>query len=124
MAYGQGPRGGSFDVLIDGSRAGRIASRASAPGGGFFAFDVADGPHHVEVRTVGDGEVTIYGMNLDRREAGVVVDALGINGAQIFTPLRWGEGCFAEQIRHVSPDWSSWPTARTRRSSRASPTRR
>jgi lysophospholipase L1-like esterase len=104
MAYGQGPHGGSFDVLIDGARAGRIATRATDPGGGFFAFDVPDAPHHVEVRTVGDGEVRIYGMNLDRREAGVIVDALGINGAQIFTPLRWGEACFAEQVRHVSPD--------------------
>ena len=80
-------------------------------------------PHQVEVRTVGDGEVRVFGMTLDRPEAGVVVDALGINGAQIFTPLRWNEEHFAEQLRHARPTSSSWRTARTRRSSPASPTR-
>lgn len=104
LAYAAEPQGGSFDVLIDGSRAGRIATRGAEAKGGYFAFDVTDAPHRVEVRAVGDGDVRIYGMNLDRPSAGVVVDALGINGAQFTTPLRWGEACFAEQIRHVSPD--------------------
>ena len=36
--------------------------------------------------------------------AGVVVDALGINGAQVFTPLRWSEEHFVEQLRHQAPD--------------------
>jgi len=104
LAYAGQPQGGSFDVLIDGTRAGRIATRASDGKAGFFAFDVPDAPHRIEVRTVGDGDVRIYGMNLDRHSAGVIVDTLGINGAQVYTPLRWGEACFAEQLRHVSPD--------------------
>jgi lysophospholipase L1-like esterase len=48
--------------------------------------------------------VRVFGMNVDRLEAGVVVDALGINGAQVFTPLRWNEAHFAEQLRHAAPD--------------------
>ncbi len=82
IAYWQEPRGGSVDVFIDGARAGRIATRATQPGSGFFAFDVPDAPHEVELRTVGDGQVRVFGMALDRAQAGVVVDALGINGAQ------------------------------------------
>jgi lysophospholipase L1-like esterase len=104
LAYAAQPQGGSFDVLIDGSQAGRIATRSPEANGGFFAFDVTDAPHRVEVRAVGDGDVRIYGMNLGRPSAGVIVDALGINGAQFTTPLRWGEPCFAEQLRHVAPD--------------------
>ena len=104
LAYGSGPQGGSFDVFIDGSKTGRIATRAQESASGFFAFDVPDAPHRVEVRAVGDGQVRVYGMNLGRPSAGVIVDALGINGAQVFTPLRWSEECFAEQLRHVSPD--------------------
>ncbi len=103
LAYWQEPRGGSFDVFVDGARAGRITTRASQPGSGFFGYDVAEAPHQVEVRTVGDGEVRVFGMSLDRAQAGVVVDALGINGAQIFTALRWNEDHFAEQMRHRSP---------------------
>jgi len=104
LDYGKDPRGGSFDVFIDGARAGRVATRAQLAGTGWFAFDVADAPHQVELRTVGDGDVRVFGMTLDRPEAGVVVDALGINGAQIFTPLRWNEAHFTEQLRHASPD--------------------
>jgi lysophospholipase L1-like esterase len=104
LAYEQDPQGGSFDVFIDGARAGRVATRAAQAGSGYFAFDAADTPHQIELRTVGDGEVRVFGMNLDRPEAGVVVDALGINGAQVFTPLRWNEQHFTEQLRHASPD--------------------
>lgn len=104
IAYAAQPQGGSFDVIIDGSQAGRIATRGPESKGGFFAFDVTDAPHKIEVRAVGDGAVRIYGMNLDRPSAGVVVDTLGINGAQFTTPLRWGEACFSEQLQHISPD--------------------
>lgn len=104
LEYGVQAQGGSFDVFIDGTKTGRIATRASEAGGGFFGFDVSDGPHRVEARAVGDGDVVIFGLNLERPAAGVVVDTLGINGAQIFTPLRWGEECFAEQLRHASPE--------------------
>jgi len=102
--YWQQPRAGSFDVAIDGAPVGRVAARAAQPGSGFASFDVPDGPHQVELRTVGDGEVRVFGMALDRAQAGVVVDALGINGAQVFTPLRLTEAHFAEQLRHRAPD--------------------
>jgi hypothetical protein len=104
LDFGREPKGGSFDVFIDGAKAGRVATRATPPSSGWFAFDVADAPHQVEVRAVGDGDVRLFGMTLDRPEAGVVVDALGINGAQIFTPLRWNEAHFTEQLRHAAPD--------------------
>ena len=102
--YLQEPQGGSFDVFIDGARAGRVATKAGQAASGFFSFDVPDAPHSVELRTVGDGDVRIFGMALDRAQAGVVVDALGINGAQVFTALRWSEEHFAEQLRHRAPD--------------------
>jgi lysophospholipase L1-like esterase len=102
--YWQAPTGGSFDLFIDGMRAGHVATRAQQAASGYAAFDLADAPHQVEVRTSGDGEVIVFGMTLDRAQAGLVVDALGINGAQIFTPLRWNEEHFAEQLRHRAPD--------------------
>jgi lysophospholipase L1-like esterase len=65
---------------------------------------VPEVPHEVELRTVGDGDVRVFGMALDRARAGVLVDALGINGAQVFTALRWSEEHFAKQLRRRSPD--------------------
>jgi hypothetical protein len=102
--YLRAPRSGSFDVFIDGTLAGRVATRDAGTAAGYTTFDAPDTPHEVEFRTVGDGEVRLYGMALDRAQAGVVVDALGINGAQVFTPLRTGEEHFAEQVHHRAPD--------------------
>lgn len=101
--YSQGPRGGSFDVFVDGARTGRIATRAAHSGAGYFGFDLADAPHQVEVRTVGDGDVRVLGMALDRAQAGIVVDAVGVNGAQVVTLLSASEEHFAEQLRHRTP---------------------
>jgi lysophospholipase L1-like esterase len=103
LAAWEQPRGGTFDVFIDGVRQDRVSTRGDPGGSRFVTFDVGEGPHDVEVRTLGDGEVRIFGMSLDRVEAGVVVDALGINGAQVGTPLHWGEEHFAEQLRHRAP---------------------
>jgi lysophospholipase L1-like esterase len=104
LAYAEQPGGGSFDVFVDGTRTVRVSTQAPDTKSGWSAVDAPEAPHRIEVRTVGDGDVVMYGMNLDRSAAGVVVDTLGINGAQIFTPLRWSEDHFAEQLRHAAPD--------------------
>jgi|CZKU01.1.fsa_nt_gi hypothetical protein len=105
IAYLQQALGGSFDVFVDGARAGRVSTRTASgqAGSGFAAFDTPDAPHQIDVRTVGDGIVRVFGMTLDRPQAGVVVDALGINGAEIFTQLRLSEDHFDEQVRHQAP---------------------
>jgi lysophospholipase L1-like esterase len=104
IAYWQQPQGGSFDVLVDGAKVGRVATHASTPGSGFYALDVADAPHQVELHTVGEGEVRVFGMTLDSARAGVVVDSLGVNGAQVASLLRENEDHFVEQLRHRAPD--------------------
>jgi lysophospholipase L1-like esterase len=43
-------------------------------------------------------------MTLDLPRAGVVVDELGVNGAQIASLLRANEDHFVEQVRHRAPD--------------------
>jgi lysophospholipase L1-like esterase len=104
VAYLEHPAGGSVDVVIDGEAVGRIATRAPVATSGFAGFDVPDAPHEVELRAVGDGDVRVFGLALDRLQPGVVLDALGINGAEISTPLRWNEEHFTEQLRHRAPD--------------------
>jgi lysophospholipase L1-like esterase len=106
VAYYEQPAGGSFDVLIDGLRVVRVSTRSSASAGvsAFRTFDVAENaPHQLEVRAVGDGEVRVFGVALDRAQHGVVYDALGINGARINQPLAWNEQHWAEQLRHRAP---------------------
>lgn len=107
VAYFEQPGGGSFDVLVDGLRVVRVSTRSpggSASASAFRTFDVAENsPHQLEIRAVGDGEVRVFGVALDRAQHGVVYDALGINGARINQPLAWSELHWAEQLRHRNP---------------------
>ncbi len=104
LAYLEQPGGGAFDVVVDGVRVVRVSTRGERTGSAFRTFDIAESSaHQLEVRAAGDGDVRVFGMSLDRAQHGVVVDALGINGARITTLLSWNEGHWAEQLRHRSP---------------------
>jgi lysophospholipase L1-like esterase len=102
--YLEQPNGGSFDVLIDGVRLVRIATRGDRVQSGFRSFDLSEtAAHQLEVRANGDGDVRVFGVTLDRAQRGIVFDALGINGARITNVLSWNEPHWAEQLKHRSP---------------------
>ncbi len=104
VAYLEQPNGGSFDVFVDGVRMVRIATRGDRTTSAFRTFDIGDGvAHQFEVRTTGDGEVRVFGVSLARTEPGLVLDALGINGARVTTCLQWDEAHWAEQLKHRAP---------------------
>ncbi len=104
IAYLEQPSGGSFDVLVDGVRVVRVSTRGERVTSGFRTFGIAEpSAHQLEVRSVGDGDVRVYGVSLDRAQHGVVLDALGINGARVTTALSWNEQHWAEQLRHRNP---------------------
>jgi len=104
VAYLEQPEGGSFDVFIDGNRTIRLSTKGQAVTSAFKAIDVQEGPHNVEIRTVGDGDVRVFGLDLGRAANGVVYDALGINGARASIALSWNEQHMAEQLKHRAPD--------------------
>jgi lysophospholipase L1-like esterase len=104
LSYFEQPQGGSFEVWVDGARAARVGTKAAAPASAYKTIDVVEGPHQLELRTMGDGDVRFFGVSLDRAQVGVIYDALGINGARVTTPLAWSETHLAEQLKHHAPD--------------------
>ncbi|WP_216636023.1 GDSL-type esterase/lipase family protein [Pajaroellobacter abortibovis] len=104
IAYFKQPRGGQFDVLIDGKVIGRVSSASSVRGSGFFPMRVQRSSCRVQVRTVGDGEVRIFGATLEHTYIGITVDAVGSNGARVTTPLQSNEDHLMEQLRHRNPE--------------------
>jgi lysophospholipase L1-like esterase len=104
VAYWEQPRGGGFELVVDGVRAAKIATAGDKTTSAFKSFDVAEGPHTIEVKTAGDGDVRLFGVTLDRTQNGLVYDALGINGARVTTALAWSEPHMAEQLAHRKPD--------------------
>lgn len=104
VAYLEQPGGGAFEVLVDGQPVVRIATRADRVASAFRAFGLPEASaHQIEIRTVGDGDVRVYGVALEREQRGLVYDALGINGARATITLAWNEAHWAEQLRHRAP---------------------
>ncbi len=103
IAYLKQPKGGSFDVFVDGAKVGQVSTDANAIASGFSSFSVDEADHKIEVRLHGDGKVRIFGVVLDRAANGVTFDSLGINGAQIISALRWKEKHLIEQVNHRGP---------------------
>lgn len=106
LDYLEHPGGGSFDLFVDGARVARIATRAEVRRAGYheLAIPASSAPtHHIEARAVGDGEVRLFGLALDRAERGLVFDALGINGARVANAAAWEAISWGDELRHRAP---------------------
>jgi lysophospholipase L1-like esterase len=98
------PGGGSFDVRIDGRRVRRIRTAAGVTQPGYAEFKVRDAPHALEVRPVGDDEVRLFGVVMERKVPGVVLDTLGIPGTRAAQILEWDRDLFREHLSRRRPD--------------------
>ncbi|MFO0679651.1 MAG: GDSL-type esterase/lipase family protein [Polyangiaceae bacterium] len=107
IAYMEHSAGGSFDVIVDGKRVDRVTTRGATRDGARHStaksWPIDPGPHRVDVRVVGDGSVRIFGMSSGVARNGLVLSALGINGARVSSPLGWNETSFAEDLRRADP---------------------
>ncbi len=100
------PGGGALEVILDGQmycRRVSLVSEVAAPG----YIDITaenDGPHSVEIRTLSVGAVRVLGVVVERASAGVVYDALGINGARANRLLGWDWDLLADNLEHRNPN--------------------
>lgn len=98
------PRGGSFAVLADGKDIGKVKTRAPEHHAGYHAFELPEGEHEIEIRPLGNGEIRLFGMTVERDTPGVVVDTLGIGGTRASNMLEWDEAVWADNVRRRAPD--------------------
>jgi len=104
VAYLRQPKGGRFDLLVDGEHYRRVRSRSRHVRAGSVSIRVPDGPHELEIRPVGDGEVRLLGTILERNKPGVIVDTLGINGTRASVWLHWDEALWTAQMKRRKPN--------------------
>ena len=99
------PRGGELDVLIDGERVGRIATRAKRKAPGYARYEVPEGPHRLELKARGRAQARLFGVVMERAGAsGVVYDSVGINGARASTTGAWDVALWQAHLAHRAPD--------------------
>jgi lysophospholipase L1-like esterase len=101
--YAEGPHGGRFALRIDGHEAATVDTQAAEPRARAYELRVPDGPHELELQTV-SGESRFFGVVLERDGPGVVLDALGVQGARIRFLDKQDDAHWAEQLRWRAPD--------------------
>jgi len=98
------PKGGSVLVRVDEEPPVEL-STAGDLGPAFRELQLeADAAHTISLRPKGDGDVTLYGLVLERYGPGVVYDAIGSNGGAIQHLAHIDPGDWIEALRFRNPD--------------------
>ena len=100
------PRGGSVEVSLDGHPYFRSVSLASETSTASYlkVTTASEQLHSVEIRTLTNGPVKIFGVDIERNESGIIYDALGINGARANRLLGWDWQALSSNIKRRDPD--------------------
>ncbi|MBI2893798.1 MAG: hypothetical protein HYY06_09620 [Deltaproteobacteria bacterium] len=98
------PGGGTLEVRIDRQPVRSIVTSAAAEAPLFAGVPIAPGPHSIVLGARGDGPVRIFGLALDRTGPGVIVDALGLDGARASSLVLWREDLLRAHLRRRAHD--------------------
>jgi lysophospholipase L1-like esterase len=99
------PNGGEFDVEIDAVNQRRISTASDEIKSAFYRVEVEEGAHTLTLRTIGNGEVRMFGVVLENHTKGLQYDSLGVNGAFIGLLANYlDEHHWLEQLRHRKSD--------------------
>ena len=103
LDYLEDPSGGTLQVSVDGLPQATLDTRGARKKSAFFTLDVPDGAHEFEIYTK-SGVTRAFGVVLERDRPGVVVDALGVQGARIRFLDKEDDAHWAEQLAWRKPD--------------------
>ncbi|HWA73636.1 MAG TPA: GDSL-type esterase/lipase family protein [Polyangiaceae bacterium] len=103
VSYLESPEAGSFQVSVDGEVRAEVDTRAPQKRAASYELRVPDGPHSFEILTK-RGISRLFGAVLERDGPGVVLDAIGIQGARIRFLDKQDDAHWAEQLQARKPD--------------------
>jgi lysophospholipase L1-like esterase len=101
--YLEEPNGGTLQVSVDGVPKAVIDTHGPLKKSAYFALDVPDGEHEFELYTK-SGVTRAFGVVLERDTPGVVLDAIGVQGARIRFLDKADDAHWAEQLAWRKPD--------------------
>jgi lysophospholipase L1-like esterase len=82
LFYLEQPRGGTVLLTPTGKPAEKLSTRGERKVARVKSIAIADGGGSLSVRALGDGDVRLFGVALERDKPGVVYDALGAHAAR------------------------------------------
>ncbi len=98
--YRQTTRGGRVDLRVDDGERVALSTRGEVEEDAWHVIEVPDGPHRLELRAIGGGDMQLFGMVLERDGPGVVYDSLGMVGARARRMLGMDPEHFRSQHAH------------------------
>ncbi len=102
ISYLASPEGGTFQVSVDGAVDGLIDTHAASKEARVHTLNVPDGPHEFEVLTK-SGTSRLFGFILERDVPGVVLDAIGVQGARVRFLDKQDDAHWAAQLKSRDP---------------------
>jgi hypothetical protein len=102
LYYLQQPQGGSLELSIDGAAPTELSTAGDAVRSQVHSVDVPDGSHTLSLQTK-RGTSRLFGVVLERSGPGVVLDALGVQGARIRFMDKQDDQHWADQLKLRSP---------------------
>jgi lysophospholipase L1-like esterase len=102
IIYLEQPDGGTFKLNLDGKPWGEIDTNAAEKKVAYRTVEAPDGEHELEVVTA-SGFTRAFGVVMERELPGVVLDAIGIQGARIRFLDKHDDAHWAEQLKSRDP---------------------
>ncbi len=99
ISYLMQPRGGSFDIMLDGEVIETVSTRADARHAVHRRLDVTPGKARLMLKTRGNGPVRLFGAVLESGQSGIVYDSLAINGARASIFGRFNKAHWQSEIK-------------------------
>jgi lysophospholipase L1-like esterase len=103
VSYLEHPSGGELAINIDGTPHSVVSTASPSKRSGFAEIRVPDGEHELELVSGQGGMTRAFGVVLERDVPGVVVDAVGIQGARIRFIDKQDDAHWSEQLRARKP---------------------
>jgi lysophospholipase L1-like esterase len=102
IIYLEQPDGGTLRLNVDGKPWGALDTKGPEKKVAYHTLQVPDGEHELEVLTA-SGYSRAFGVVMERDVPGVVLDAIGIQGARIRFLDKHDDAHWAEQLRSRDP---------------------
>jgi hypothetical protein len=109
--YLERPGGGGFKIRVDGEELASVATERDRLAAGYRRLSVPDGPHGIGF--VADRGVRLFGVALEREAPGVVIDSLGVGGANEVLLARMNPSIVKEALGHRRYDLVVYLTGAT-----------
>lgn len=103
LYYLEQPGGGTLELSLDGGPPTELSTAGSVVKSRVHTLRVPDGPHQLSLQTK-RGTSRLFGVVLEREGPGVVLDALGVQGARIRFMDKQDDQHWAEQLQLRAPD--------------------